>query len=217
MTESSPSARKSSDLKIACDHMWKSPAPGPAAAGALASADSMIATWLTVDQASSRLRSLWPSERTAARTMVIAVAIPNSHRATSAWASTGKIDPRTTVPAATIVAAWMSAEAGVGPSIASASQSWKGTEADFPNTPMTSRHINTLRSTASGPVHAPRVSQVLDCAHVETTSSSRVVRAPMARPTTPSTNPMSARRVTRKALRAARRALALRDQCPINR
>ena len=37
------------------------------------------------------------------------------------------------MPAATIVAAWMSAEAGVGPSIASGSQSWNGNCADLPS------------------------------------------------------------------------------------
>src|SRR6478736_1500767 len=36
-----------------------------------------------------------------------------------------------------MVAAWMRAEAGVGPSIASGSQSWNGTRPDLPATPMT--------------------------------------------------------------------------------
>ena len=39
------------------------------------------------------------------------------------------------MPAATIVAAWISAEAGVGPSMASGSQSWNGSWADLPATP----------------------------------------------------------------------------------
>ena len=39
-------------------------------------------------------------------------------------------------PAVTMVAAWMSAETGVGPSIASGSQVWSGTCADLPIAPM---------------------------------------------------------------------------------
>ena len=39
-------------------------------------------------------------------------------------------------PAVTIVAAWISAETGVGPSMASGSQVWSGTCADFPIAPM---------------------------------------------------------------------------------
>ena len=38
-------------------------------------------------------------------------------------------------PAATIVAAWISAETGVGPSIASGSQTWNGNCALFPIAP----------------------------------------------------------------------------------
>ena len=39
-------------------------------------------------------------------------------------------------PAVTIVAAWMSAETGVGPSIASGSQTYSGICADLPVAPM---------------------------------------------------------------------------------
>ena len=39
----------------------------------------------------------------------------------------------------TIVAAWISAETGVGPSIASGSQVWSGSCADFANAPTSSR------------------------------------------------------------------------------
>ena len=43
-------------------------------------------------------------------------------------------------PAATIVAAWMSAEVGVGPSIASSSHTWSGNCPDLPIAPMKSRN-----------------------------------------------------------------------------
>ena len=43
------------------------------------------------------------------------------------------------MPAATIVAAWMSADTGVGPSIASGSQTCSGSCADLPTAPQKSR------------------------------------------------------------------------------
>ena len=43
----------------------------------------------------------------------------------------GYIRPTMNTPAATIVAAWISAETGVGPAIASGSQTCSGTWADF--------------------------------------------------------------------------------------
>ncbi len=42
-------------------------------------------------------------------------------------------------PAVTIVAAWIRAETGVGPSIASGSQVWRPSCADFPIAPMNKR------------------------------------------------------------------------------
>ena len=43
------------------------------------------------------------------------------------------------MPAATIVAAWIRAETGVGPSIASGSHTWSGSWADLPTAPQKSR------------------------------------------------------------------------------
>ena len=51
----------------------------------------------------------------------------------------------------TIVAAWISAETGVGPSIASGSQVWSGTCADFANAPTSSR----MQAATSGPSFTP--------------------------------------------------------------
>ena len=119
--------------------------------------------------------------------------------------------------------------AGVGPSMASASQSWKGSWADLPSTPMTTRVRSTARRVPSGALQAvsacPTVRPVavwvsmhsVGRAHASMTCASPVERAPAARPMTPSTNPMSATRVTRNALWAARRALCRRDQWPMSR
>ncbi len=90
------------------------------------------------------------------------------------------------MPAATIVAAWMRADAGVGPSIASGSQSWKGTRPDLPATPMTTPT-------------SPTVSSVLSPVVVSTAMRS-VERARTESATMPTTMPMSATRVTRNAL-----------------
>ena len=154
---------------------------------------------------------------------------PSTQRGVWLTASRGNSPASTTVPAATIVAAWMRALAGVGPSMASASQSWKGTWADLPSTPMTTSVTSRARSVPSGAPHAvsasPRGSPAavwvsmhsVGRAQAATTSRRRVDPAPAARPTMPSTKPMSASRVTRKALCAARRALGRRDQWPMRR
>ena len=86
----------------------------------------MTPTWLTVDHASSRLRSLCANARTAASSIVTETETPSTQRGSGLTARSGKRPASTTVPAATIVAAWMRALAGVGPSMASASQSWNG-------------------------------------------------------------------------------------------
>ena len=50
------------------------------------------------------------------------------------------------MPAVTIVAAWISAEIGVGPSMESGSQTCRGNCADFPIAPMNSRMQVTVTS-----------------------------------------------------------------------
>ena len=51
----------------------------------------------------------------------------------------GDIRATMKIPAVTIVAAWISAEIGVGPSIESGSQTCKGTCADLPMAPINSK------------------------------------------------------------------------------
>ena len=57
----------------------------------------------------------------------------------SAWTKTSNIRPTRYTPAATIVAAWISAETGVGPAIASGSHTCSGNCADLPIVPPNSR------------------------------------------------------------------------------
>src|SRR5207245_4601349 len=71
----------------------------------------------------------------------IAVAAPTSATTIIATGeSRNSTFERTTTytPAVTIVAAWMSAETGVGPAIASGSQTYRGICADFPQAPTNS-------------------------------------------------------------------------------
>ena len=56
-------------------------------------------------------------------------------RAAGTCSSTGKKRASMYTPAATIVAAWSSAETGVGPSIEFGSQTWSGSWADLPTVP----------------------------------------------------------------------------------
>ena len=58
----------------------------------------------------------------------------------------GDITINKKTPAVTIVAAWIKAETGVGPSIASGSQVWSKNWADFPIAPIKRKtHINVIR------------------------------------------------------------------------
>ena len=51
----------------------------------------------------------------------------------------GDIRATIKIPAVTIVAAWIKAEIGVGPSIESGNQTWSGTCADFPIAPINNK------------------------------------------------------------------------------
>src|ERR1700719_3625394 len=83
--------------------------------------------------------SFWTRPMVAAKK---AVAMPMTATTFSAIGECRKIDElRATIytPAVTMVAAWISALTGVGPSIASGSQTYRGSCADLPMAPMKSR------------------------------------------------------------------------------
>src|SRR6266508_2262301 len=86
--------------------------------------------------------SSWIMASRAAASMVIAAIAPTKPRAAAfAWTNTLNIRPITYTPAATIVAAWISAETGVGPAIASGSHTYRGNWADFPIAPPNSSSV----------------------------------------------------------------------------
>ena len=71
--------------------------------------------------------------------MVIAASTPSVCSAAGAAWYSGNIRATTYTPAATMVAAWISAEIGVGPAIASGNQVCSGNWALLPATPASSR------------------------------------------------------------------------------
>jgi hypothetical protein len=120
------------------------------------------------------------------------------------------------MPAVTMVAAWMSAEIGVGPSMESGSQTCSGTCADLPMAPMNSRmQVRVIADQAApGKISTVRAGQrrgalehggVVEAAEPEQ-------HAPM-----PSRKPKSPTRFTRKAFMFACTALGFLNQKPISR
>ncbi len=108
-------------------------------------------------------------------------------------------------PAVTMVAAWMRAETGVGPSIASPSQDCSGTWADLPQAASSS--IRAMAVSLPSPV-SPVASRTGPKAKVP-----KVVNISMIA----IDRPMSPTRLTRKAFFAAVAALGLCCQKPIRR
>ena len=94
----------------------------------------------------TRLRSVWTIAIVAAISSVRQpIAAPTS-AAVVAISNSGCMRAIRYTPAVTIVAAWISAETGVGPSIASGSQVCSGTWADFANAPTSSSRQPATRS-----------------------------------------------------------------------
>jgi len=109
----------------------------------------------------------------------------------------------------TIVAAWMRAETGVGPSIASGSQTWSGNWALLPIAPAKIRRA--ISPTGIG--KATRVSLVrtwIESWMLSVPVSTQMAMIPRAKPTSPT-------RLTRNAFLLARAAEFLRYQKPMRR
>ena len=130
MTE--PEPRNSSALKNAWVTMWKiaaTYAPEPTARNMYPSCDTVL-------YASTFLMSFCATAIVAANNAVAAPTHAMTIGAHSYEAcSTGLIRVIRNTPDVTMVAAWISAETGVGPSIASGSQRYKGSCALFPHAP----------------------------------------------------------------------------------
>ena len=106
-----------------------------------------------------------------------------------------------------MVAAWISAETGVGPSIASGSQTCSGNCADLPTAP---QKISSAMTVAAVPVSSPAATpvRIVEMSSVPKTATSPI--RPSAKPTSPT-------RFVMKAFFAARPGSRFVYQKPINR
>ena len=94
----------------------------------------------------TRLRSVTTRPIVAAISSVAQPTIAPTSAAAGACSNSGCMRAIRYTPAVTIVAAWIRAETGVGPSIASGSQVCSGTWADFANAPTSSPMQPATRS-----------------------------------------------------------------------
>src|SRR4249920_1238313 len=84
----------------------------------------------------TRLMSLFTTPSRPMKNAVVAPITRTKLSAVSEYSNSGDMRATMKMPAVTIVAAWINAEMGVGPSIESGNQTCKGTCADLPIAPM---------------------------------------------------------------------------------
>ena len=120
------------------------------------------------------------------------------------------------IPAVTMVAAWMRAEIGVGPSIESGNQTCSGNCADLPIAPM-NRQMQAKVSTDHSAPHNPGIVDSTIPGAASKTSAYWSEPVYMNRHAIPIRNPRSPTRFTRNALRFARIADSRSNQKPIRR
>src|SRR5215470_1883302 len=80
--------------------------------------------------------SLFTTPSSPMKNAVVAPMTSTNDSAPSEYSNSGDMHATMKMPAVTMVAAWMSAEIGVGPSIESGSHTCSGTCADLPMAPM---------------------------------------------------------------------------------
>ena len=85
--------------------------------------------------------SFWTSPIVPAISAVTAPMTATTTSVSGVWLKSTALRPIMYTPAVTMVAAWMSAETGVGPSIASGSQVYSGICADLPVAPTKSSRV----------------------------------------------------------------------------
>src|SRR3954466_2773965 len=101
----------------------------------------MYPSWETVEYASTFLMSYCRSPIVAANSAVSAPMPATTGLESGARANSTLVRMTRYPPAVTMVAAWISAEAGVGPAIASGSQVYSGICADFPVQPRNRKRV----------------------------------------------------------------------------
>ncbi len=99
----------------------------------------------------TRLMSFCAMPIEAAKIAVVAPMTQTTPSATGAYSKSGESRATMKTPAVTMVAAWIKAETGVGPSIASGSQVWRPICADFPMAPTKRRMQLKVSASTSWP------------------------------------------------------------------
>src|SRR3954463_12755561 len=156
--------------------------------------------------------SYWVRPIVAAKNAVEAPTMVTTILASGANSNIGERRQTMKTPAVTMVAAWISAETGVGPSIASGSQVCSGTWADLPMAPTNSRMQSVVITSG---FHERKWKVLPTCSGaaantVENCTELKIRNTPMM----PRAKPKSPTRLTRKALIAAALALGLWYQNP---
>ena len=95
----------------------------------------MYPSWEIVEYATTRLMSYWTTPISPMKKAVVAPMTSTNESAVSEYSKSGDMRATMKIPAVTMVAAWMRAEMGVGPSIESGSHTCSGTCADLPIAP----------------------------------------------------------------------------------
>jgi hypothetical protein len=163
----------------------------------------------------TRLMSFCAMPIDAANIAVVPPITPTTASAVVEYSNIGDRRQTMKTPAVTIVAAWISAETGVGPSIASGSQVCSPSCADFPIAPMNRRIQAQLSASTCQPRKLIVVPTALGALPNTVSKSSEPKMTKVAK--MPSANPKSPTRLTRNALIAAALAATRSYQKPISR
>ena len=163
----------------------------------------------------TRLISVCTKPTVAAKIAVVAPTMVTTLRAN--WLVSNKGDRRQTIntPAVTMVAAWISADTGVGPSIASGNQVCRPNCADLPIAPM-NNNIHSKLIVSTRKPRKPMLEPTLSGA-AASISGMETVPNNQNMPKIPSMKPRSPTRLTTNALIAAAFALGFLYQKPISK
>ena len=163
----------------------------------------------------TRLMSFCTRPTVAAKNAVAAPTMATTILASGAYSNIGDRRHTMNTPAVTMVAAWISADTGVGPSIASGSQVWRPSCADLPIAPMNSR-MQSVVTMSTSQLRKWNVCPTLPGVAAKTASKLTVPKIRNT-PMMPRAKPKSPMRLTMKALIAAALALGRWNQKPISR
>src|SRR6185503_3942118 len=112
--------------------------------------------------------SLFTTPNKPMKNAVVAPITITNDSAVVEYSNSGDMRATMKMPAVTIVAAWISAEIGVGPSIESGSHTCNGNCADLPIAPMNSRMQIRVISDHCAPLHGTIVVADIDSALANT-------------------------------------------------